>query len=1112
MKPNTPNIIVRLASLAMLFVAVQEYAQAASSIVANVTDSSGGVIPGVEVKLADVRTGTSRSVVSDSTGRSIFSSLSPSEYIVSAEFPGFKKYAVRINLRVDQTAAVDIVLQVGEATETITVQGDSVQPDTVTPTLQQVIEQDRVVELPLDGRNAASLITLVAGTVNAPSEVVDQGPTKTFPGGLTIAVNGARQNQTNYNLDGGNNNDIFSNINNPFPFPDAVQEFSVQTSNYSAQFGKNAGAVVNVETKSGTQNYHGEFFGFHRNKSLNARNFFQAKRDALKRTQFGATFGGPIPLINDTFVFGGWQSTRVRSQIEGLSAFVPTDANRAGDFSALLDATSPNNPVGKVVQIVDPLTGEPFPGNIIPQDRLNPAALKFLDHLPRAGGNGRVRFSRPVGQDFDEFVIRFDHLFRGQNKFTGRYLFNEFDNISGFDGSNLLSLTAGSNIRFQNLLLGYNHIFSPNIINDFRFSYLRSRSFRGQPDSVPNAADFGVDVLQPERLGIGQVRAAGFFGVGDFVSALFVRDGYNFADNVSWIIGRHTISFGGEYERDKFVMRNKFFQAPFFIFTNDITNNSLASLLLGKLRNFTQGAGFFQDGRLNVFSLYVQDEFRATDRLSVTLGLRWDPAQPWQEIRGRIEQFRPDAFLRGETSEVFVNAPPGLFFRGDRGVPQNGESSDYNNFAPRVGVAYDVSSDHKTVLRGGVGLFFDSRTNVLRNTRTTGVTPFAPIVAVTDPKGSFSNPDVPNVFNSPFPPPKDVAFPRPVLVQAREQDGFRTPLTYNWNLTLEHRLTPGLLARASYVGSHGSHLVTNVNLNPARFIPGSNLPTDQRRLFSGFSNIFLGTSSENSSYNALQLGLEKRPFGGSGGGPALLNDLTLLANYTYSRSISTLPFGIPATGEIGGVGDEGLTASALPFDDPNRIAFDTGPSNFDHTHVFVVSWVWELPKFGSISNPWLRNSLGEWELTGIYRIQSGGPLTILAGQDRSRTGLGADRGVFLGTDLGTGSRGPGGCGANEAPCKNFLDPKLFALPQVGEFGNIGKGAFRGPDFWTVDLGIFKNFSVTEEFRLQFRMEFFNIFNNVNFNDPNNIVNSAGFGGIRSAAPPRIGQVALKIFF
>ncbi len=1093
---------------------VNAFPQGSATLNGVVVDPSGAVLPGARIEIAETGTGLAREVTAGEDGRFVAAALRPSEYTVTTEAPSFRTDVSRVTLLADQNRTIRIELAIGTTQETVTVMAETVSPDFSTPTLSQVIEEKRIVELPLDGRNAAQLMLLVGGAVNAPSNGIDQGNTKTFPGAQTNSIHGARANMVSYNLDGANNNDIYTDVNAPFPFPDALQEFSVQTSNYKAEFGQNAGAVVNAHTKSGENEVHGTLFTFHRNGALNARNFFADETDPLKRTQFGATVGGPI-VKNKSFFFAGWQSTRIRSVQNGLSSFVPTNANRQGDFSALLDANNPNNPVGSAVTVIDPTTRTPFPNNIIPQDRLDPSIQNFLENVPNVGGNGRVIYNRRIAQDYDEFVTRFDHEFSEKDRLTARYFFDRFKNDSAYDGSNLLTLTGFSDIRYDNLGITHTHIQNPSLINELYLTLSRDRNMRGQPDGVPNVTDFGVQISQPGGApsAIESINASGFFSVGATTQAAFPRVATEVRDNLRWTHGSHSISFGGQFQTAHIVIRN-FFQAyGQFSFTNDITNNALASMMLGKLRTFKQGDRDYKDA-FNVFpSLYVQDTWKVNAKLSLDMGIRWDPLLPWDETKGRAAQFRPDAYYAGETSQVYLNAPPGLFYPGDPGFPNDGAgtSADYNNFGPRLGFAYALGDSGKTVIRGGAGVFYQARISAISNNRFEILTPFSTQITQTDPQGGFTNPwqgtgISPDFFPQPFPAPADATFPRPVLVVTFDPSKkFVTPTIYQWNLTLERQVSSDTLLRMAYVGSHSSFLSNNIELNNAFYIPDSTAGTDARRRFQQFSSIQMMSNSANAAFNALEVGVEKRA--GSAGGPALLRRITLLANYTFSKSLDNM--GLGQDSNTAGVSSRG----PVPFDDPRFGPFNSGPSDFDHSHRLVLSYVWDLPDLAAAPGL-MRNVFGGWQVTGVFQTQTGGPLTIEAGRDQSRTGLGGDRAVYLGTpdEMGTGSRGPGGCRPGEAPCQEFLDPTQFTIPAVGDFGTVGKGAFRGPSLTNWNMGFFKNFAITEGVRLQFRGEFFNIFNQTNFNDPTTSVTSGGFGGIRAAGDPRITQLALKLSF
>ncbi len=1086
--------------LSFFAVSVLARAQGLGEFVGVVTDPSGSAVPSAKVTATEVGTGFTRSSLTNNQGYFDIQSMRPSTYNLSVEASGFRAYTREgITLGADQHATVNVKLQVGAVTETISVVGSAAQVDTTTATMKEVVEERKITELPLNGRNAANLTLLVPGAISSPSGGADQGRTKTYPGAVTISTNGSRQNSMNYMLDGGNNVDEYTNVNAPFPFPDALQEFSVQTSNYSAEYGQNAGGVVNIITKSGTNDLHGDVFEFVRNAQFNARNYFAKSRDALKRNQFGGVIGGPIviPRVyngeNRTFFFFGIQNTRLRNTTSASSAFVPTAANLAGDFSAYLDAANPANPLNKAVTIMDPTSNTPFAGNMIPVTSFDPAALTVASMLPQAGGNGLVYYSKPDSQNFSDYLGRVDHSFSSDDRITGRYYAAKFYATPQFSPSNLLTYSDFASILSQNVLLQETHIFRPTLLNDFRLNYARENSSRGPADGVPNMNDLGVaNIYQPPDKGVQSVSVSGFFSFGDNLPAHFIRNNWTLADDVRWVKGNHSLSFGFHGELSRVDIDNFFLAAGTFSFSADYTNSALASFMLGKLRNFRQGAGEYKNNRNHFLGFYAQDNWRATSKLSLNLGVRYEPYFPWREARGRVEQFRPDAFVAGTKSSQFINAPPGLFFPGDAGMPVNGTNPVYTNFMPRVGFAYDVSGDAKTSVRGGFGMFYDTRLNGIFNNRFVDVTPFSPQLTVTDPTGPFSNPlqGLQNPFPAPFPPPSDSVFPLPVLVVSYDPTGtYKVPATYNWNLAVERQLSSNLLFRVAYVGSHSSHLLIPLELNPAVYTPGSSLSTDARRLFQDYQYITEADQAGNSIYHSLQLSLQKR----------FSHNLSFSANYTWSKAIDDVAYNYNATGPSDG------GSYTLPWYFTNANIYDRGLSDFDHQQRFVTSWVWQSPALNR-TNGLVRTVAGSWQLTGVFQAQSGGPLTVVAGKDQSQTNLNHDRATITGASFGSGA-----CGSS-APCIDYLNPSGFGLPATGEFGTVGKGALRGPGLLNFDVGFFKNFPIRERWRFQFRAEFFNLFNRVNLNNPTNSVSSGGFGSIKSAQDPRIGQLALKLFF
>ena len=1192
-----------LLMLSVLFVPIVSYAQGLGSIVGTVTDPSGAAIASAKVTAKETGTGFVREGGTDDQGYYVIPSLRPAAYLVSVEARGFSTAKENITLLADQTLTVNVQLKLGVSTETVTVTSGDTQVDTTTATLKQVIEQQRLTELPLNGRNAAQLTLLVSGAVNSPGGGADQGFTKTFPGAVTISANGARQNMVSYQLDGGNYVDEYTNVNQPFPFPDALQEFSAQTSNYSAEYGQNAGAVVNVITRSGANNFHGDVFEFVRNAVFNARGFFapftlpngqptkDKGRDQIKRSQFGGTVGGPI-IHDKTFFFAGYQGTRFRNIGNASRSTLPSTNFAPNAIPASGPVTSsaicnpgPNQAACDIETYLN--TGGPGGG----PGTIDPVSLNILKGLPLTASR-TVIFLRPQDDNYDEVIGKADHSFSRSDRVAVRYDYNRFHRDAVFDPANFLTYANGATIPAQNALIHETHLFKANLINDFRFGYSREAATRGPASTVPSVKTLGSNIpFQPATNAIQQIRVNNGFSFGDNPNASFVRNNFTWSDDVSWVVAKHDLRFGGVIERSRVDLNNLFFQPAEFSFctlapgqtpTPPLFQNFLAGILCDYTSNvaFRQGAGEFKNNRGLFSGVYFQDNYKVNRRLAVNFGLRYEPALPWREIKGRVEQFRLSGLMAGVHSTQFPNAPAGVYFPGDPGVPENGVEASLKNFAPRGGFALDLFGDGKTSLRGGAGIFYDTRIPGIINNRFVDVTPFSPQLILSSAAtagsagrpGTFSDPlctqsgtssKVPggcapaaNLFPAPFPPPSNATFaPNLLVVSWDPAHSYQAPTLYNWNLAIERQLPSSVLVRAAYVGSHGSHLKETIAFNVFPVCGGSQPSCVglQSRLnaIAGSPNVF-GTTNNgptqdaqdvNSSYHSLQLSAEKR----------VSHGLTILGNYTWSKSIDDLPNG-------GGVADVGAdTVSVRPWDDLVRHQFDRGPSDFDHTHRFVASYVWQLPGLSKTKGV-LRQVFGGWELGGVVSAQTGRPFTVLQGTNASGTGIGQDRGTFctglnpnaanappnnINTDpcvQGSNAYAPGACAVITVSCVNWLNPLAFEpstvpdptqpdpknpgkfLPKnnpliLGTFGTMGKNSFRLPGAYTWDMGLSKNFSFTERWKLQFRAEFFNAFNRANFMDDSasltnfqKLSSTNNFGAIQQAADPRIGQLALKLFF
>jgi hypothetical protein len=1124
-----------------------------AAISGTVTDATGAILPNAKVTVTQLNTSVSRTDTTNNSGQFNEAPLPPAAYSVSVEAKGFKRSVQEVVLMADQIRDLDVRLEVGDTSQQVLVEASSVSINTVSQELSQVIESQRVSDLPLNGRNAADLTLLVPGAVSAiaSNSGTLQGDTKQVPGAEAIAVNGARPDQIGYNLDGANNQDLMSNTNNPFPFPDALQEFSVQTNSFDAQYGNNAGAVVNVVTKSGTNDFHGDLFEFVRNGYFNARNYFADKVDPLKRNQFGATIGGPVHK-NTTFFFFGWQKTIIRSVNNATNAIVPTADNLNGNFSLTNSKTT----------ITNPFTHTPYASNasIGPLDPVSLNMAKLLPVRPAGSTSGSVTFGTPLQQNFDEYIARVDQVLRGQDRLFGRFYMNRYKHAPTYDGKNLLTAGPGSKVDAQNWALGYTWVISPRLVNSVTIDFLRSASDRGQQGgpggTVPDMTSFGSSVWQlPQaQSGIRNFAVAGDFTLGSFTDAKFIRNTYDLREMLGWTKGTHNFSFGFDLEIDQSNIRNTDLENGSFNFTNDVTGLSLASFLLGYQHTFTQTSGDFSDSRENPIGVFFDDKWKATPRLTIDYGLRWEPQQVMKEIGGRIEQFRPDAYAAGVRSAVIPSAPAGLFFIGDKynnvAVPDRGQTADMNNFAPRLGIVWDPTGSGKMALRAGGGLFYYSRLPGLFLNDAAISAPFSLRIDLNDSTtgasqiGPLSNPlaNFPSFYAAGFPQrytlanaPKNAAFvANPTVFTLLPGVKWTTPEIYDWNVTFERQLRSDTVIHGSYVGTRGTHLRQDVNLNPGFYTAGSSASLQARRPYQPFGVIFQNRNTGANAYNGLQVDLEKRA---TASGNGILSQITLLANYTYSHSND---YGLSENGGITDIGSS--IGSGMSFYDPRQHAYETGPATFDHRHHVVASYVWNLPQLRG-SNALVRNLIGGWQWTGIYSFTSGDPLTVLAGFDRSASGNNIDRVDYIGSSSQLGkspSASPGGC-TGVKHCKPWLDSTQFtpstkftnppppAHPSPvadGQFGSVGKGTWRGPDLWQVDTGLIKNFYPVpshERFNLQFRGEFFNIFNHPQWSDPNVTFSNGAFGSTRSTigtatgnvgttADSRIIQLALKMNF
>ncbi len=876
------------------------HAQGYAKIVGTIADPSGAVVPNATITAVQTQNGAVATVKSGADGGYVFPALLPSTYSISASAKGFQNYKqTGIVLQADQSLTVNFNLVIGSSAETVSVIGDAPQVDTSTGTLSQVIDQDRVVDLPLNGRNAASLITLVAGVSDATNEGngTDQGKGKSFPSAVISSSNGTLPAQSNYLLDGGNNVDEMTNVNGPFPFPDALQEFSVQTSNYNAEFGQSAGAVVNLITKSGGNRFHGDAFEFVRNGYFNARPYFATVADALHRHQFGGVIGGPviIPRISkgdSTQFFFGYQHTIYHLNSNATTATVPTLAEEGrgnasyADYGNLCTGGWDANNICKTAtqRITNPFTNVAYALNRIPSTDFDPASVAYEKVFPTYSGTeaagaigGTVSYFKPTTQFYNEYVSRVDHQFGANDHLFGHYYQNYFEQAADYDPSNLLTYTSYFNTRYHSALLAETHTFTSNLLNNLVVSYQREVALRGGPPGSQNITSFGVkNIWQPTVGPYLQATITNYFGASSSAFAAWGRNNYTFNDDLHWVKGTHNIAFGGHVEISKFDVTNVYQSYGVFGFgtgTNTVGGvtyqypNAMANFQLG----FMAGNNAFQQGNFELVNdrahfpgFYAQDSWKVTHRLTLNYGLRWEQFSPWHNQVSAEQEFIPSAYASNTHTPRFSTLPAGLMLDGDPGAPRWGLNSKNKQFMPRGGFAYDVFGDGKTVVRGGAGIFFQDRMPGFFNLSQASFVPNTIAVALTNPGmkgatastnpgGPFSDPYCTSTafcaagaYTNPFPfilPFKSTqAFPNGITVVEYDPSGnFKVPVTYDYNLTVERQIASNWSVRLAYVGSGSRHQFVNLELNPSVNNTGvanlSGLSTNARRPYNTAPNV-----------------------------------------------------------------------------------------------------------------------------------------------------------------------------------------------------------------------------------------------------------------------------------
>lgn len=1083
--------------LLFLLIPLTLAAQTGSSVIfGTVTDSSGAAIAAADVTATNEATGVSEKVSTNETGNYVFPDLKNGTYTINCAKPGFQTAEHKgILIQVDQRARVDLQMQVGEAKQVMEVQGSVTTVDTFTSTVKDVVDSARMDDLPLNGRNALQLQALLPGAIQLGSGSAATGTALNT--NIVFSVNGTRADQTAYVLDGAINMEMYNNVPAAQPNPDTLQEFAMLEGNYSAVNGRDGGGVVNMVTKSGTNQLHGVLYDFLRNNDLDSRNFFSAGINPLHRNQFGGTVGGPVRLPHyngkdRTFYFFAFEATRQTLGSTSSSTIVPSALERQGNFSQTLVR-------GKPITVAPPNTvtaatpnGVPYPNATIPASMLDPTAIAFTKAfipLPNSPGN-IYTYNLSLPTKDNQVVAKIDHSFSNSDKLSVRYFWDDYFTELNYS---LPAFNGQNDWVTHNITLNETHIFSPTIVNAATLMVARNNFIRDPLATDPkNWAALGCVScvpLAPANIPTDWILSiSNGTGVGIATNYLSHMMNYQFIDTVSWTKGNHLLQFGGDIAKVRRNGRENFDTDPGFSFNGLQTGSygyGFADFYSGASSSVYQNSPIFSYQYKWTPFLYFQDDWRVSHKLTLNLGVRWEPYIPVADADGEDTAFRP-----GKQSIIYPQAPLGYLFPGDPGISQGVVPDRLDRFSPRFGFAYDPFGDGKTSIRGGYGIFSDTIQLVTLNSNGTsqpfsyGLTTYN--INLTNPYGNnmqqlqflenYTHATTQAQRNA-----KAFYLPLPIMDM---NPAFTSGYIQQWNMNVQRQLWQKIVLTVAYLGNKGTRLHVSQQDNPAVYIPGASTSTnvDARRIYQGYQTIEDIQSTANSTYESLQVSWNRR----------FENGITFLGSYVFSKAID-----LASTD-----GNSGLANQAS---DPFNYDKDKGLANWDVKNRFVTSFIYDLP-FLRGSRGFVRAAFAGWQLNGIITLQSGLPFTVTAGVDRSLSGVGADHADVLKPVATYGGE------STAAMITKYFDTSAFALPALGTFGTVGRNTLIGPGTENFDAGLYKDFKITEQKKIQFRWEVFNSLNHPNFGNPNASFSSSNFGRITSAGNPRIMQLSLKFYY
>lgn len=1104
-KMNVVRIVLALVLLSCLGVSAQ---QITGNIRGTVTDPTGAVIQSATVTARQTETGLSRSATTDRNGNYVLLELPIGHYRLQVATKGFQEYVQDgITLNVNETASVSPHLAVGSEKQQVLVKADAELIEPTVTSMGKVVQQRELEDLPLNGRNFSQLGLLQPGVVPLTPGIAEAGGS--LRNGQAYAVNGQRPESNNFLIDGANN---FNGVDGGFvlkPPVDAISEFRIITHSANAEFGGALGSTTNIITRSGTNQVHGTVWEFLRNDVLDANNYFAQTKEPLKQNQFGASIGAPIRK-NKTFVFGFYEGFRNRQGETELTT-VPSLKQRTGDFSELcpegFTAGFCNNPAHQLFNV---FANAPYLNNQVPPEQINSVSQNLLNFfpLPNAGTN-LYSTTQTLKNDSDQFGIKIDHYLTPRDTLNFRYMFYQLSQIDPLSpgGASVPGFPVGEDERAQNFVAQETHTFSPNLIAVARFSFLRNKFLFGEREDHQPPSDFGFQYTPSLDIATGPpfIQVNGYATVGGPITGPrnTYENVYDYSGSLSWVRGKHELKFGGGYQHQKINVLQGIATNGFFVFAPFPVTDAFASFLTGQPVVFLQGIGDFSRGIPgNNANWYVQDTYKLTPRFTINAGLRYDLPKPYTEIHNRLSLFEP-----GKKSQVMPDAPAGLLYPGDPGVPEGLIPTDKKAFAPRLGIAWDPNGKGKLLITSSYGIFYEPYYTGQGGPLQAPISapPFLGTPQVSLP--NFANP-----FNGN--PPAAGTFSKP-LTNLTLSPTLTLPYTQDWDLNLQSSFGSDWLFEIGYVGTKATRLPRFIEANPAVFVPGyvdgqpisNSGNADQRRLYSGctladspstcqFSSTGEIAGIANSSYNALEASMRKR----------FSHGLSFLVSYTWSKAIDDV-----SSLNITGSAAKPVAGENDLAQDPFNLAAERGLSLFDARNRFVGSYEWALP-FWNHGQNWYQWVLGGWRLNGIATLMSGTPFTVFDSNDVASqgsapeiTGFSAQRPNLVGNpNIGPRS------------VSNWLNTSAFqrldTVANAGQFGTERRNVNFGPGYADWDFAALKNFKVTESTQLQFRAEMFDILNRTNFRLPDSDISSPTFNHILEAQPPRQVQFALKFMY